>query len=70
MSGTFDFSQIPVFFTDNINLYYGGSHVKNGSGAIGGSVNLFTDPDWHKGVRGKVLGEYGSVRHVHGRGTS
>lgn len=34
--------------------------MKNGSGAIGGSVNLFTDPDWHKGVRGKVLGEYGS----------
>ena len=25
MSGTFDFSQIPVFFTDNISLYYGGS---------------------------------------------
>ena len=31
MSGTFDFSQIPVFFTDNINLYYGGSHGKNGT---------------------------------------
>ncbi|MDE7375087.1 MAG: TonB-dependent receptor plug domain-containing protein [Odoribacter sp.] len=60
MSGTFDFSQIPVFFTDNINLYYGGSHGKNGTGAIGGSVNLFTTPDWHKGVTGKVLGEYGS----------
>ena len=60
MSGTFDFSQIPVFFTDNINLYYGSSHVKNGTGAIGGSVNLFTDPDWRKGASGKVLGEYGS----------
>lgn len=60
MSGTFDFSQIPVFFTDNINLYYGGSHVKNGTGAIGGSVNLFTDPDWRKGASGKVLSEYGS----------
>lgn len=60
MSGTFDFSQIPVFFTDNINLYYGSSHVKNGTGAIGGSVNLFTDADWNAGVSGKVLGEYGS----------
>ena len=60
MSGTFDFSQIPVFFTDNISLYYGGSHAKNGTGAIGGSVNLFTDPEWRRGVSGKVLGEYGS----------
>ena len=60
MSGTFDFSQIPVFFTDNVNLYYGSSHVKNGTGAIGGSVNLFTDPDWNAGVSGKALGEYGS----------
>jgi len=60
MSGTFDFSQIPVFFTDNVSLYYGSSHVKNGTGSIGGSVNLFTDPDWNTGVSGKVLGEYGS----------
>lgn len=60
LSGTFDFSQIPVFFTDNINLYYGSSHVKNGSGAIGGSVNLFTDTDWNRGTSGRVLTEYGS----------
>ena len=60
MSGTFDFSQIPVFFTDNISLYYGSSHVKNGTGAIGGSVNFFTDPVWQRGVSGKVLGEVGS----------
>lgn len=53
MSGTFDFSQIPVFFTDNVSLYYGNSHVKNGTGAIGGSVNLFTDPDWNKGIAGR-----------------
>ena len=60
LSGTFDFSQIPVFFTDNITLYYGSSHVKNGTGAIGGSVNLFTDTDWNRGVNGRVLAEYGS----------
>lgn len=60
LSGTFDFSQIPVFFTDNIDLYYGGSYVKNGSGAIGGSVNLFTDTDWRQGTSGRALAEYGS----------
>ena len=35
-------------------------HVKNGTGAIGGSVNLFTDTDWNRGVNGRVLAEYGS----------
>lgn len=67
MSGTFDFSQYPVFFADNVNLNYGSSHVKNGTGAIGGSVNIFNDPDWKKGVTGKVFSEYGSyATHTHG----
>lgn len=60
LSGSFDFSQIPVFFTDNVNLYYGSSYTRNGSGAIGGSVNLFTDPEWGQGVTGRALTEYGS----------
>lgn len=60
MSGTFDFSQYPVFFADNINLYYGSSHVKNGTGAVSGSVNIYTDPDWGKGISGKAFAEYGS----------
>lgn len=60
MSGTFDFSQYPVFFADNVNLNYGSSHVKSGTGAIGGSVNIFNDPDWSQGITGKVFGEYGS----------
>ena len=60
MSGVFDFSQFPVFFADNVNLYYGSSHVKSGTGAVGGSVNIFNDPEWGKGVTGKFFGEYGS----------
>lgn len=60
MSGVFDFSQFPVFFADNVNLYYGSSHVKSGTGAVGGSVNIFNDPEWGKGFSGKVFGEYGS----------
>ncbi|MGL5228885.1 MAG: TonB-dependent receptor plug domain-containing protein [Bacteroidales bacterium] len=38
--GNFDFSQIPVYFIDNVNLYHGGGAQGSGSGAIGGSVNL------------------------------
>lgn len=60
MSGTFDFSQIPVFFIDNIDLYFGSSHTKNGTGAITGSVNLFSNPDWDSGPKGKIFAEYGS----------
>ena len=60
MSGVFDFSQFPVFFADNVNLYYGSSHVKSGTGAVGGSVNIFNDPEWGKGITGKFFGEYGS----------
>ncbi|MDY5353113.1 MAG: TonB-dependent receptor plug domain-containing protein [Bacteroides pyogenes] len=60
MSGTFDFSQIPVFFIDNIDLYFGSSHTKNGTGAITGSVNLFSNPDWNSGPKGKIFAEYGS----------
>lgn len=36
--GGFDFSQLPVYFTDNVDLHYGGSLVDGGSGALGGSV--------------------------------
>lgn len=60
MSGVFDFSQFPVFFADNVNLYYGSSYMKNGTGAVGGSVNIFNDPEWGKGLSGKAFTEYGS----------
>lgn len=60
MSGFFDFSQFPVFFADNVDLYYGSSHTKNGTGAVTGSVNIFNTPDWNRGFTGKVFGEYGS----------
>ena len=68
MSGVFDFSQYPVFFADNVNLYYGSSHVKSGTGAVSGSVNIFNDPDWGKGFSGKAFGEYGSYNTYTGGG--
>ncbi len=55
------------FFTDHRSFLQitstctmGSSHVKNGTGAIGGSLNLFTDTDWNRGVNGRALAEYGS----------
>lgn len=34
--------------------------MKSGTGAVGGSVNIFNDPEWGKGITGKFFGEYGS----------
>ncbi len=36
--GSFDFSQVPVYFTDGVALYHGGSVAKGGSGGVGGTV--------------------------------
>jgi len=47
MSGSFDFSQIPVFFADNVSLYHGSGHLKGGTGALGGSVNINNSINWH-----------------------
>ena len=38
--GSFDFSQIPIYFVDDIALHHGGSAQSEGSGALGGSVNF------------------------------
>lgn len=60
MSSSFDFSQIPVFFTDQVSLFHGGSHLKGGTGALGGSINLENLPRWHDSTRFKCLLEAGS----------
>jgi len=46
MRGDADFSLFPVYFIDDISLLYGGSSIKSGSGALGGSVLIGNRPDW------------------------
>ncbi|MCF8302598.1 MAG: TonB-dependent receptor [Bacteroidales bacterium] len=46
MLGQVDFSTIPVFFTDRISLYHGGSSLALNSGALGGSINLENVANW------------------------
>ena len=60
MSSSFDFSQIPVFFADHVMLYHGNSHLKNGTGALGGSINIDNTPDWTDTTRLRAFAEYGS----------
>lgn len=60
MSSSFDFSQVPVFFTDQVSLYHGSGFLKNGTGALGGSINIGNAPDWNDRTFLRILGEYGS----------
>ncbi|MEN6617928.1 MAG: TonB-dependent receptor plug domain-containing protein [Rikenellaceae bacterium] len=60
MSGSFDFSQIPVFFADNVTLYHGGGHLKNGTGGLGGSININNKADWNDSTRLRAFTEVGS----------
>ncbi len=60
MAGIFDFSQMPVFFADNVSLFHGGNDVKGGSGAVGGSVNIDNIPYWDGATHVEIGGEYGS----------
>ena len=66
MSGTFDFSQIPVFFTDNVNLYYGSSHVKNGTGYRGKREPLYRS-GLERGREREGVGRIRFLRDLHDR---
>lgn len=69
MSNTFDFSQLPVFFADNVALYHGSSHLKNGTGALGGSVNVSNAADWGDNTKVKAFAEIGSYETYTGAAT-
>ena len=46
MRGDVDFSLFPVYFIDDVSLLHGGSSLRSGSGALGGSVLINNKPDW------------------------
>ncbi|MEN8811450.1 MAG: TonB-dependent receptor, partial [Flavobacteriales bacterium] len=50
--GQTDLSLIPVFFLSNARINYSGGSSVNGSGGIGGSVDLSNQLNWQKGVVG------------------
>lgn len=60
MSSSFDFSQIPAFFTDNVMLYHGSSHLKGGTGGLGGSININNEASPQDTARGRAFVEVGS----------
>lgn len=60
MLGNFDFSQVPVIFTDNVTLYHGSSYMKGGTGALGGSINLNNSSEKCVKPEYKIISEFGS----------
>lgn len=63
MLGMVDFSIIPMFFIDNVELLHGTSSISETSGAMGGLINLSTEPDWKSRISGSYMqgaGSFGS----------
>ncbi len=60
MLGQVDFSQIPVFLMDKIVLLPGAGSVANGSGGLGGSIELVSRPDWTQKPQLRALAGFGS----------
>jgi len=46
MRGDVDFSMIPVYFIDDMQLLHGSSSLAAGSGALGGSILIENKADW------------------------
>ena len=60
MLGMVDFSLIPVFFADEVNLLHGASSLTSSSGALGGTIQLENTVNWNNVISGKFLSAFGS----------
>ena len=60
MAGMVDFSLIPVYIIDELNLNHGSASLADRSGGIGGSININNQAQWNKKHRIKYLQGIGS----------
>lgn len=67
--GQTDFSHIPLYLFDGMEMHVGGNSALYGDGAIGGSVRLTTAPKWKKGFHGDILLSAGSFASYFTGGT-
>ncbi len=65
-SGDVDFSLLPVWMIDGVDVLHGGSSLAMGAGALGGSVILKSVPSWGKKFYGSVVGSLGSWGYEQG----
>jgi outer membrane cobalamin receptor len=62
MVGMVDFSLIPVYLIDELNLKHGPASVIDRSGGLGGSVSITNKPNWDTTFRAKYLQGIGSYK--------
>ncbi len=60
MNGMQDLTLLPVGFSNDIKIQYGGSSALWGSGAIGGSIHLINTPEFNKGLSASTSLSIGS----------
>ena len=64
MDGQTDFSAIPLFFVDGVNILFGPASVKYSTGGLGGSVYLKTETNWRNRFSLDLLQEAGSFNTI------
>jgi len=62
MTGMVDFSLIPVYIADNINIKHGTASIADNSGGLGGSININNSIDWTDTFNLKYLQAVGSYK--------
>ena len=62
MLGSFDFSTIPSFFVDDVNLYHGASSLNVTGGGLGGAVDMKSRPITEDGVGLQYIQGFGSYK--------
>jgi outer membrane cobalamin receptor len=60
MTGMVDFSLIPVFIMDAMELRHGAASVADGSGGLGGSIQLRNIANWNRSFNADYLQVFGS----------
>ena len=60
MAGMVDFSLIPAYIIDELTLRHSSASLSDGSGGIGGSIQINNQPQWEKGVSAAFLQGIGS----------
>ncbi len=58
--GSSNFSSVPMYLFDDVDLQYGSSSAVNGSGSIGGAVYLRLKNNWTDGFRVQATSSLGS----------
>ncbi len=62
MSGMVDFSLIPVYIIDDLNLKHGSASIADQSGGLGGAINIESKVNWNEKIFAKYLQGVGSYK--------